>query len=251
MTAVIDVHRDALDVGRSVASRIAEVISARPDAAVGVATGSSPESIYQALAEMVATGLDVGQVQWYALDEYVGLPQGHPESYRAVLDRVLVRPLGLDPATVHVPDGFASDLEQAAAEYDILIRAAQIDIQLLGIGSNGHIGFNEPGSTFTSSTRVTELSESTRRDNARYFAHPDLVPRSCLTQGISTILSAAAIELVAIGANKGPAIAAALEGPTSTRSPASALQSHRHVRVSLDTSASSSLSHDFGAVPLP
>jgi glucosamine-6-phosphate deaminase len=231
------------EVGRVAASLIASVVSAKPDAVLGLATGSSPLDIYHSLAERVASGeLDFSQASGFALDEYVGIPLEHPESYAAVIARDVTGPLGLDPARVRVPDGRAADLEQATAEYDAAIAAAGgVDIQILGIGANGHIGFNEPTSSFASRTRIKTLAPSTREANARFFDDPDDVPTHCLTQGLGTILDAKRVVLVAQGAGKADAVAAAVEGPLSAMCPGSALQLHRHATMVVDEEAASKL----------
>lgn len=229
------------EVACAAADRIAAVVRAKPDAVLGLATGSSPMGIYAELARRVAAGaLDLSGVRAFALDEYVGLSPGHPQSYAAVLERSVVRPLGL--RRVHVPDGGAADLEAAAAEYDRAIAdAGGIDLQLLGIGVNGHIGFNEPTSSFASRTRIKTLAPRTRTDNARFFDSPSAVPTHCLTQGLGTILEARALLLVAQGAAKAEAIAAAVEGPLAAVCPASALQLHPKAAVLVDADAAGRL----------
>jgi glucosamine-6-phosphate deaminase len=234
---------DADAVARLAAERIAAAVRRRPDAVLGLATGSSPTGTYARLAAAVAAGeLDLSRASGFALDEYVGIPAEHPESYAAVIRRTVTEPLGMDPARVHVPDGRAADLEAAAEEYDRAIAAAGgVDVQLLGIGANGHIGFNEPTSSFASRTRIKTLSSRTRSDNARFFASPDEVPTHCLTQGLGTILEARELLLVAQGEAKAEAVAAAVEGPLSSMCPASALQLHRRAAVLVDEAAGSRL----------
>lgn len=242
MTPDIEICADAEAAGRRVAARIAAVIRAKPDAVVGVATGSSPEPVYGALARLVDDGLDASRVRWFALDEYIGLPLGHPQSYRAVLERVLIEPLGLEPASLHVPDGTAADPDAAAEAYEAAVAGAGVDLQILGIGANGHIGFNEPGTPFSASTHRAALTESTRRANARFFPDLGAVPTHCLTQGLATIMRADRIELIASGEHKADAVAAALRGPVTEQCPASILQRHPNVRVSLDTDAAAAVS---------
>ncbi|MEV8252859.1 glucosamine-6-phosphate deaminase [Rhodoglobus sp. NPDC076762] len=229
--------------GELTAAAIRSLIERRPDAVLGLATGSTPLPAYQALARSLeAAPLDVSAVRGFALDEYVGLPAGHPESYRAVITREVVEPLGLTPNLVHLP-GYASDsIETAGAEYERDITdAGGIDLQILGIGSTGHIGFNEPGSSFASLTRIKTLTEQTRRDNARFFDSIDDVPRHCLTQGLGTILRARHLVLLAFGEGKAAAIAAAVEGPLTASQPGSAIQLHPHVTVIVDEAAASQL----------
>jgi glucosamine-6-phosphate deaminase len=234
---------DAEAVGRLAAEKVAAVVRRRPGAVLGLATGSSPSGIYAELARLVAAGaLDLAGVACFALDEYVGLPPEHPESYAAVLRRSVVEPLGLDPSSAHVPDGCAADLEKAARQYEEAIAAAGgVDVQILGIGANGHIGFNEPTSSFGSRTRIKTLAPRTRADNARFFAAPGEVPTHCLTQGLGTILEARELVLVAQGEAKAEAVAAAVEGPLTSMCPASALQLHPRASVIVDEAAGSRL----------
>jgi glucosamine-6-phosphate deaminase len=231
------------DVARVAAQRIADVVRRRRDAVIGLATGSSPLGIYAELARQVAAGaLDVSGVTGFALDEYVGIPLEHPQSYAAVVRRTVTGPLGLDPRRVHVPDGRAEDLTAAAEDYERAIReAGGIDVQILGIGANGHVGFNEPTSSFASRTRLKTLAPRTRADNARFFASPEEVPMHCLTQGLGTILDARELVLVAQGVKKADAVAAAVEGPLSSMCPASVLQLHPRAGVFADEAAASRL----------
>ncbi|GAA2244501.1 glucosamine-6-phosphate deaminase [Rarobacter faecitabidus] len=235
------------DVASFAASRISDVVArvaaSGKRAVLGVATGSSPLGTYRALAELVSRGhLDTTGVSAFALDEYVGLDYAHPESYHSVVTRTVTEPLALDPRRVHVPDGLADDLPAACSRYEEQIRAAGgIDVQLLGIGANGHIGFNEPTSSLNSRTRLKTLAKRTRDDNARFFDSPDQVPIHCLTQGLATILDARQALLVAQGVGKAEAIAAAVEGPVSAMCPASVLQLHSHATVVVDEAAASRL----------
>lgn len=235
------------DVGRVAAAKIAQVATeAGPEAVLGVATGSSPLGTYEALAAKVEAGeLDLSQAWAFALDEYVGLAEGHPESYAEVIRTTVTEPLRMDPARVFSPDGFDPDLKQAALRYEKRIaEAGGVDVQILGIGSNGHIGFNEPGSSLASRTRVKTLTEATRQDNSRFFDSMDQVPTHCLTQGLGTIMDAREIVLVAQGATKAAAVAALVEGPVTANCPASVLQMHPHVTVVVDEAAASELTND-------
>lgn len=239
----LEVVADPAEAGRSVARRVAELVAARPHAVVGVATGSSAEPVYAALADAVrARHLDLSGVRWFALDEYLGLPTEHPQSYREVLRRQLVEPLGLDPRSVRVPDP-AGDPAVAGAAYERAIaEAGGVDLQLLGIGANGHLGFNEPGTAFDSRTHLVELAERTRADNARFFAgRGEVTPRYALTQGLATIAAARALELVALGPAKAQALAAAVDGPVTSACPASLVQRHPCVRVTADDAAAALL----------
>lgn len=237
----------AAEVANVAAARIADAVRERraagEAAVLGVATGSSPIGTYEALAELVRAGeLDMTGVSAFALDEYVGIERSHPESYHAVIHRTVTEPLGLDPAFVHVPDGLAEDLDAACLDYERAIAdAGGIDLQLLGIGANGHIGFNEPTSSLSSRTRPKTLAPKTREDNARFFDSLAQVPVHCLTQGIGTILDARHLLLVAQGAGKADAVAAMIEGPLSSMCPASALQLHPRAAIVIDREAAQKL----------
>jgi glucosamine-6-phosphate deaminase len=239
----IVIVRDAAEAGRVAALKIASVVERKPEAVLGLATGSSPTGIYASLAARVQAGeLDFSRASGFALDEYVGIPLEHPESYASVIHRDVVEPLGMDPARVRVPDGRADDIEAAAVEYDEAIAAAGgIDIQILGIGANGHIGFNEPTSSFASRTRIKTLAPQTRADNARFFDDPSQVPTHCMTQGLGTILDAHEVVLVAVGSSKASAVAGMVEGPLSAMCPGSALQLHQHATVVVDEEAAALL----------
>ena len=225
------------------AERVAEIVRVKPRAVLGLATGSSPLGLYAQLARQVATGeLDLSDAHGFALDEYVGIPLTHPESYAAVIRRDVVEPLKMTPDRVSVPDGRAADLAAACAEFEAAIVAAGgVDIQILGVGANGHIGFNEPTSSFSSRTRVKTLAPNTIADNARFFDAPADVPIHCLTQGLGTIMEARELLLVATGASKSDAIAAIVEGPVSSMWPGSILQHHGRAVVVLDEAAASKL----------
>ena len=230
-------------IGELAARKVARTIQQKPTAVVGLATGSSPLAIYAELADQVRhRALSVAGVRAFALDEYVGLPVEHPQSYASVIRREVTEPLGLDPAHVFVPDGCAKDLEAACQRYEAAIEAAGgVDIQILGIGANGHIGFNEPTSSLSSRTRLKTLALQTRADNARFFDRPDDVPTHCVTQGLGTIMDAREVVLVAQGTEKAPAIASAVEGPVSARCPGSVLQFHPHATLILDEAAAAQL----------
>ncbi|WP_437584259.1 glucosamine-6-phosphate deaminase [Paramicrobacterium sp. CJ85] len=227
--------------GALVAEEIAALVAAKPTAVLGLATGSTPLPVYRALAER-RDSMDLSKITGFALDEYVGLPVEHPESYRSVINREVVEPLGLDPDRIHVPNGSLETIEHAGADYEAAIEAAGgIDLQILGIGTTGHIGFNEPGSSFASRTRVKTLTEQTRRDNARFFDSEDDVPMHCITQGLGTIHRARHLVLLAFGEGKAPAIAGAVEGPVTASLPGSALQLHERATVIVDEAAASQL----------
>jgi glucosamine-6-phosphate deaminase len=235
---------DGTAVGEAAAARIADVVRRKPEAVLGFSTGSSPLGTYTALAALVRRGeVDLSRARGFALDEYVGLPPGSPQSYAATIARDATEPLGLDPARVRVPPGGASDVDAACAEYEQAMRdAGGVDVQLLGLGRNGHIGFNEPTSSFASRTRIKTLAPRTRQDNARFFdGDLDAVPLHCVTQGLGTILEARRLLLVAQGEAKAAAVAAVVEGPLSAMVPGSALQLHPAATVLLDEAAASKL----------
>ncbi len=231
----------AVSAGELGAEFVARLVADRPDAVLGLATGSTPLPLWTALA---ARDLDLSRVRGFALDEYIGLPAGHPQSYRTVITREAVEPLGLTAALVHVPGDDGGPVEGAGARYEAAIAATGgVDLQVLGIGRTGHIGFNEPGSSLASATRVKTLTEQTRLDNARFFDSLDDVPRHCLTQGLGTILRARHLLLFAFGDSKAAAIAGAVEGPVSSSLPGSAIQLHPLVTVIVDEAAASQLQH--------
>jgi glucosamine-6-phosphate deaminase len=229
----------AEEAGKIASDYIRLLVTRQPDAVLGLATGSTPLSTYSAVASL---GLDLSAVRGFALDEYVGLPVGHPQSYRSVITREVVEPLGLTPSLVRVPGDDGRALNGAGERYETdIIAAGGVDLQLLGIGRTGHIGFNEPGSSLASLTRVKTLTQQTRADNARFFDSIDDVPTHCITQGLGTILRARHIVLLAFGENKAETVAAALEGPVSASTPGSVVQLHPRVTVIVDEAAAAGL----------
>ncbi|GAA1917755.1 glucosamine-6-phosphate deaminase [Arthrobacter gandavensis] len=231
MSVQVLVASSVQDLGMAAADAVLDRLAARANPVLGIATGSSPLPLYEQLARR---SRELPRLRGFALDEYLGLPPGHPQSYREVVRREVVEPLGLDPDDVQVPNGAAADPERAAADYEELIRAAGgIDVQILGIGGNGHLAFNEPGSALDSRTRVVELTASTREANARFFPSLGDVPAQALTQGLGTIREARSLILLASGSGKADAVAAALTGPVTPRVPASVLQLHPDVTVLL------------------
>lgn len=241
----IVICKDALEVGTVAADKLISCIEGLATPVIGLATGSSPLSLYRELARRVDEGtISFSHSLAFALDEYVGIALEHPESYASVIAHNVVGPLRMDPVRVRVPDGLAPDLQAAADEYDEAIElAGGVDVQILGIGSNGHLGFNEPFSSFSSRTRVATLTSQTRSDNARFFDSVDEVPTHCVTQGLGTIMDSRAAILVASGEKKAEAIAAMVEGPVAARLPASILQFHPHAVIVIDEAAASRLAH--------
>ncbi|MGW9414155.1 glucosamine-6-phosphate deaminase [Arthrobacter cupressi] len=230
-------------IGRLAADAIETLLRAKPDAVLGLATGSSPLPVYDELSRRHhEEGLDFSRAHAFALDEYVGLEPGHPESYREVIRREFTDRVNIDPANVHSPDGTAEDLPAACQAYEDAIRErGGVDLQLLGVGTDGHIGFNEPGSSLASRTRIKTLIEQTRKDNARFFRSIDDVPHHVVTQGLGTIMDARHVILIATGARKAQAVRDFVEGPVAAICAASVLQLHPHATVLIDEAAASSL----------
>ncbi|WGP06776.1 glucosamine-6-phosphate deaminase [Bacillus subtilis] len=211
---------------------------------IGLATGSSPLRIYDELTTRHKNeGLSFAHAQAFMLDEYVGIADDHPQRYRNVIDTEIATRVDFAEGAVHGPEGSADDLAAASADYEHKIaEAGGIDLQILGIGSDGHIAFNEPGSSLASRTRVKSLTHQTRLDNARFFdGDVEQVPKLCLTQGLGTIMEAKHLMLVATGGNKAEAVHQMVEGPISAMWPATVLQMHPHVTVMLDDAAASRL----------
>ena len=211
---------------------------------IGLATGSSPLRIYDELTTRHKNeGLSFAHAQAFMLDEYVGIAADHPQRYRNVIDNEIATRVDFAEGAVHGPDGSADDLAAASADYERKIaEAGGIDLQILGIGTDGHIAFNEPGSSLASRTRVKSLTHQTRLDNARFFdGDVEQVPKLCLTQGLGTIMEAQHLVLVATGGNKAEAVHQMVEGPISAMWPATVLQMHQHVTVLVDDAAASRL----------
>lgn len=238
----IVIRDDADAVHRTVADILDRRVRGGP-AVLGLATGSTPLGTYRELGRRCREeGLSFAQCRAFLLDEYVGLPAEHPQSYRSVIRDEFVAEVDIDPESIDGPDGEASDIAAEAARYDAAIAAAGgVDVQLLGIGTDGHIGFNEPGSSLVSRTRVKTLTEQTRQDNARFFSSPAEVPHHVMTQGLGTILQARHLVLIALGEGKASALADAVEGPLAAFCPASVVQMHAHVTVVVDEGAASRL----------
>lgn len=222
---------------------IAREIRSKPDAVLGLATGSTPVPLYRELIRMHREeGLDFSRVRSFNLDEYLGLGPDHPASYRTFMRDNLFAHINIRPENTHVPDGLALDVPRHCADYEASIRAAGgIDLQILGIGSDGHIGFNEPSSSLASRTRIKTLTPRTRADNARFFGSMEEVPHHVITMGIGTILEARRILLLGFGPAKADALAAAIEGPLCPLVPASVLHLHPAAHALLDEEAATKL----------
>ncbi len=223
-----------------VAARIiARLLRDKPAAVLGLATGSTPLSLYRML---IAMDLDWSQVTTFNLDEYIGLPRDHAQSYHSFMWENLFKHINISEENVHIPDGNAQDIPRFCREYEEQISAAGgIDLQVLGIGTDGHIGFNEPTSSLASRTRIKTLTQQTCTDNARFFGSEESVPHHVITMGIGTIMEARQNLLLAFGQNKARAIAEAVEGPITSINPASILQMHPVVKVILDEPAAADL----------
>ena len=237
------VARDARELAALAADVVQDVLSRSPAPApaLGLATGGSVAGLYRELIHRHQhDGLSFAGARAFLLDEYLGLPADHPQAYRNVIRRLLADHVDFAPGAVAGPDTAAPDLAAECARYDRMLSAGA-DLQILGIGRNGHIAFNEPGSSLTGGTHIVTIAEQTRRDNARFFDDPADVPRRAITQGIGTIRRAAQILLVTQGESKATALRAALEGPLTPAVPASALQLHPAVTVVADRTAASAL----------
>jgi glucosamine-6-phosphate deaminase len=218
---------------------ITGLLQTNPRAVLGLATGGTPVGIYSEVVNSYKSGLvSFKDATSFNLDEYVGLRKDHPESYYTYMNEHLFRHVDLPAASANIPDGNADDLEAECRRYDALIEEKkQIDLQLLGLGHNGHIGFNEPDHALTSGTHVVKLQEQTRNANARFFDSMDEVPQYAITMGVGAILKAKMILLVVKGADKADIVREALKGPISTECPASLLQTHPHLVVLVDKEA--------------
>lgn len=228
------------EAATSVAARvIMRQLRDKPDSVLGLATGSTSLLLYRAL---IGLRLEWDQVTTFNLDEYVGLAPDHPHSYHSFMRENLFRHVEIDPENIHIPGGMARDVPKFCALYEKEIKkAGGIDLQVLGIGTDGHIGFNEPTSSLASRTRIKTMTQQTRRDYSRFFGSEGAVPYHVITMGIGTIMDAKQIVLLAFGEQKAKAVAQAVEGPLTAICPASILQLHPTVKVFLDEAAASQL----------
>jgi glucosamine-6-phosphate deaminase len=231
------------ELARLAADAVEGLLRANPETVLGLATGSSPLAVYDELARRHKDGLSFARARAFMLDEYVGLSADHPERYRNVIEKEIASRVDFAPDAVQGPDGLAEDLPAACAAYEQAIAdAGGVDLQILGIGTDGHIAFNEPGSSLASRTRIKTLTKQTREDNARFFGGSvDQVPRHCLTQGLATIMSARHLVLLATGRAKAEAVHQLVEGPVSAMWPATIMQLHPHATILVDDAAASRL----------
>lgn len=241
---LVILRRNQEEVGEQAARLVAGAIKRKPALVLGLATGNTMLGLYKHLVRLhQEASLDFSKVVAFNLDEYLGVPASHPQSFHHFMDENFFRHVNVPPRNIHIPDGsIRGDYDSYCASYEQLIRAAGgIDLQILGIGRNGHIGFNEPTSSLASRTRLKVLSRETLDDNARFFRPSEESPRCAITMGIGTILEARKILLLATGASKAAAVAKSIEGPITCAVSASALQLHPDVTFLLDEPAAAQL----------
>lgn len=240
---LVHIKKNYEELSATGAQIVAQLVRRKPNCVLGFATGSTPLGMYKELIRMHQTeGLDFSKVTTFNLDEYVGLPPEHDQSYHYFMWENLFKHINVDRRFVHIPMGMAQDIEAHCEWYEEqIVKAGGIDLQILGIGANGHIAFNEPGSSLGSRTRIKTLTGTTREANARFFKKPDEVPKFAITMGVGTIMDAKQLLLLASGESKADAIAATCEGPISAACPASIVQLHRYAFVVVDQAAASKL----------
>jgi len=239
------ITKDYDEMSKVAADVIAAQMKAKPNCVLGLATGGTPVGTYKELIRRYKAGdLDFSKVTTFNLDEYIGLPKTHDQSYHYFMHDNLFNHVNINPGAVHVPDGMATNPEAFCEWYeDEIDKAGGLDLQLLGIGSDGHIAFNEPGSSLGSRTRMKTLTEETIEDNARFFEKKEDVPQFAITMGVGTILEARKLLLVANGEKKAETVRKFIEGPVTSQITASALQLHPDAVVVLDEGAASKLEH--------
>jgi len=239
----IIISPDSAIASREASRFLAARIRKNPGTVLGLATGSTPVPLYREIIRRHREeGLDFSGCTSFNLDEYVGLGADHPASYRRFMQENLFSAINLPADRIHIPDGLASDIPAHCAAYEkSILDAGGIDVQILGIGSDGHVGFNEPTSSLASRTRIKTLTTRTRSDNAHFFDSENDVPHHVITMGIGTIMEARAVLLLAFGENKAEAVAGAVEGPISANNPASILQMHPTAKIYLDEKSASLL----------
>ncbi len=231
------------EMSRVAARVVAKTLNAKPDAVLGLATGSTPLGLYKELVRMHnEEGLDFSQVTTFNLDEYVGLKKKNPQSYHYFMYENLFKHINIPNQNIYIPSGTTDNYEAFCKWYEQrIVECGGVDLQILGVGTDGHIAFNEPSSSLGSRTRIKTLAKQTIDDNARFFDSAEEVPVYAITMGVGTILEAQKIILLANGKNKADAVAAAIEGPVTSMITASALQLHQDVMFIVDREAASSL----------
>ena len=241
------IKENAQQMSHEAAKQVAAQIKLKPDSVIGFATGSTPLLMYKELIRMhKEEGLDFSKVISFNLDEYVGLQPSHPESYHYFMWENLFKHININKSNVHIPMGMADYIEVFCKWYEDKIKSyGGIDLQILGIGGNGHIAFNEPGSSLGSRTRIKTLGMKTRLDNSRFFTNLDEVPKYAITMGVGTIMEAEKLLLLANGKNKADAIKATIEGPIMAKYPATIVQLHRYATIIIDTEAASKLEGEY------
>lgn len=241
------IKENSQQMGLEAAKLVASQIKLKPDSIIGFATGSTPLGLYKELIRRHEDeGLDFSKIISFNLDEYVGLPPSHPESYHFFMWENLFKHININPSNVHIPMGMADNIESFCDWYEEKINSyGGIDLQILGIGGNGHIAFNEPGSSLGSRTRIKTLGEKTRLDNSRFFNNVKEVPKYAITMGVGTIMEAKKLLLLANGINKADAIKATVEGPIMAKYPATIVQLHRYATVIIDKDAASKLEGEY------
>lgn len=239
----IIIQPTASDVGIIAAKIVANLVRNKPNAVLGLPTGATPLGMYEELIRMhQEENLDFSEVVTFNVDEYVGISPEHPFSYNYFMYKKFFNHVNIKPHHINIPDGRVRDIPKYCSEYERRIKeAGGIDIQIMGIGPDGHIGFNEPTSSLSSRTRIKTLTEETRKLNSRFFDSLDEVPSHCITMGIGTIMEAKECLLLAFGKNKAEAISLTVEGPVTAMVPSSILQFHKLTRIIIDEAAASKL----------
>ncbi len=237
------IQPDPAAVAKLAARHFQRQLARKPESVLGLATGSTPLGLYRELIALYQSGeIDFARATSFNLDEYLGLGPEHPQSYAYFMREHLFRHINLPPERAHLPSGLARDFDAEAAGYEAAMRAGGgLDLQLLGVGANGHIGFNEPTSSLASRTRIKTLAPQTIADNARFFGEAEAVPRHVITMGIGTIMEARHCLVLATGTAKAQAVGEMVEGPLTANCPASVMQLHPHCTLVLDEAAAGAL----------
>ncbi len=244
---LVIIKKDYEKLSKEAAKLVADRLKKKPNLVLGLATGSTPLGLYKELIRMHKyEGLDFSKVTTFNLDEYIGLPPSHDQSYHYFMQNNFFKHVNIDPRYIHVPHGMTKDVDHFCTWYEDRIKYfGGIDLQVLGIGANGHIAFNEPGSSLGSMTRIKTLAPNTLKDNKRFFKSAEEVPKYAITMGVGTIMYAKELLLVAGGKSKAKAIHEAVEGPITAMCPASIIQMHKEAFVIVDKDASSKLKRTY------